>query len=137
MLLDRETNKTFLNSKQSKNNRLNQYQTQWEEYAIVFVIDIVTRTITLMIFLLRKCSHIKVSKKPCKNRVNSDTNHSFLILFDVRLSPRHKLGPSSSGMLGSVDLQLVRDVIGQPIGVNLDPLTHANVTDRMSQNDGS
>jgi len=27
--------------------------------------------------------------------------------------------------------------VGQPIGANLDPLTHANVTDRLSQNVGS
>ena len=42
--------------------------------------------------------------------MNSDTNRSFVILRDVRLSPRRKIGPSSAGMLRGVDLYLVRDL---------------------------
>jgi len=76
----------------------------------VSVIHTVTRTITVIIFLHRNCSYIKGSKKLCRNRVNSDTHSSSLILRDVRLSPRFKLGASSAGMLRSVDLYLVRDL---------------------------
>jgi len=56
----------------------------------------VTGTIAVMYFTTQ-CSYIKGSKKPCRVHVHSDTNHSFLILRDVRLLLRHKLGPSSAG----------------------------------------